>query len=100
MLGGVAIGSGLPLDDGAEFDGGLWMGESVNRASEREKKRRRSQRGQGGRGEPPRKRREEGSALTLSPPGATESGAGPVRGVLATVADRRRAILSCVCVLV
>lgn len=38
-------------------------------------------------------KREKGSALTLSPPGAAESGAGPVRGVLATVADRRRAII-------
>lgn len=41
----------------------------------------------------PSQRREERSALTLSPPGAAESGVGPVRGVLATVADRRRAIL-------
>lgn len=49
MLGGVAIGSGLPLDDGAEFNGGLWIEESVDQASERKREtEKESEGGQGG----------------------------------------------------
>lgn len=70
-----------------------------SQSSEREGWSRGEQEGRGVDGRKPLAadgKREKGSALTLSPPGATESGAGPVRGVLATVADRRRAILSCI----
>lgn len=68
MLGSVAVGSGLPLDDGAEFsgflcgsgEGWLWMGESVDRTRERGREggRERERNGEGVRGSSRGNRRE------------------------------------------